>query len=394
MVVKGKKLTFKEYLQKVKSEFKGMTPRQKLEHFWEYYKWILGLLVALIALVCAIVSAVQSLNTTIRMAGALVNVEMTPDGFLLIQDDYGDRIGVQEDSEIITVHNMQFKDPYTTLDQTYALNIHESILGMVEGKSLDYILFDDVALPFFLDPEVLMDLREQFTTQELEDMGTSVIYLQMAETGEKIPVAINIADTAFYSQHILSKGPIYLGFISNTPRTEICRDFWLYLKGGQTEGMKTRLAGTVVDAELTEEGKTKLRQGFFAAQELALGDDRVELTSQSFVQSEGEEEAVADMVKANVQQSLQSGQLDYVIADQAALAQMSQKDFLDLGQILTPAELQALEGALVEHEGVPVAIDLAATGFAEYCQGKAYLAFNGATKRTEACQALWAFLNH
>ena len=29
MVVKGKKLTFKEYLQKVKSEFKGMTFRQK-----------------------------------------------------------------------------------------------------------------------------------------------------------------------------------------------------------------------------------------------------------------------------------------------------------------------------------------------------------------------------
>lgn len=386
MVVKGKKLTFKEYLQKVKSEFKGMTFRQKLEHFWAYYKWILVVLAATIFVVMVIISAIQSLNTQLRLAGALINVDMTADGFLMLQDGYAERIGLQEDTEIISIHNMQFKDPYTTMDQTYALNVHEGVLALAADQTLDYLMFDDVALSFFLDPELLLDLRELFSQQALDAMGAAVIWLQMADTEEKIPVAIEISDTAFYRQHVVGNKPIYLAFTCNSPRTEVCKDLWQYLKGGSTDTLQTHIAGTVVDATVTEEGLDKLTDGFFAAQSCVEGDHRVELTQQSFLQPEGQEE-----VKANVQASLQTGKLDYVIASMQALEEISA--LLDLRQVLTEQELAALEGSMVYEQDVPVAVKLSATAFGQHCEGEAYLAFSANTQRTEQCKALWAFVN-
>lgn len=393
MVVKGKKLTLKEYLAKVKSEFQGMTPRQKLEHFWEYYKGILIALAIIIAGTAIMVSAANSLNMELKLAGALVNVDANADGFLLLQDGYAEHAGLQQDKEQVTVHSMQFKDPFTTLDQTYALNVHESIVALANDKTLDYILFDDVALPFFLDPDLLMDLRQFFSQQALDAMGAAVIKLQMPQTGEEIPVAVDIRDTAFYHQYVVGDKPIYLGFVVSSPRIDTCKDLWQFLKGGSTELLQTRLAGTVVDAALTEEGFDRLTDGFFAAQGYAEGDDRVELTRQSLIQPEGETENVAAMVEKNVRNMLQQGALDYLVADEAAMQTLSDAELLDLRQIMTEAEIAELAEAVRYRDGVPVAVEMSATAFGRYCTGKAILCFNANTKRLEQCKALWAFMD-
>jgi hypothetical protein len=310
-----------------------------------------------------------------------------------LQEGYAERIGLQQDKEQVTVHNMQFKNPFTTLDQTYALNVHESVVGLANDRTLDYILFDDVALPFFLDPELLMDLRELYSQQALDAMGSAVIKLQMPETGEEIPVALDIRDTVFYRQYVVGDKPIYLGFVASSPRVEACKDLWQFLKGGSTEMLQTRLAGTVVDAALTEEGFQTLTDGFFAAQSYAEGDDRVELTRQSFVQPEGETENVAAMVQKNVRTMLQQGALDYLVADEAAMETLSDENLLDLRQILTEAELSQLAEAVRYREDVPVAVELSATAFGRYCNGKTILCFNANTKRVAQCKVLWAFLN-
>lgn len=393
MVVNGKKLTVRGYLQKVRSEFVGLTPRQKWEHFWEYYKGILVMLAVVIFIIAVIVGAINTLNTEVRLSGTLINVEVSPDGYVYLQDGYFERIGAQKGEEVVDLYNMQFADPFTTLDQTYALNVQENVVAMISDEELDYLMFDELALPFFLSPDNVMDLRELFTQQELDAMGMALIKLQIPETGELIPVAIDIRDTVFFREYIATDDPIYLAFSIKTPRKEACLDFWYFIKGGSTAGFQTRLAGTVIDAPVSDEGSKRLSEGFFEAQGYVPGDDRVELTKQSFIQPEGEEADAAQMVIDNVRTMLAEGTLDYFVVDEAALQTLADVQFLDLRQVLTEDQLAQLADAVVYRDEVPVAVELSATAFAPYCTGKAYLAFNEATNRVETCKALWAYLN-
>ena len=136
-----------------------------------------------------------------------------------------------------------------------------------------------------------------------------------------------------------------------------------------------------------------LSRGFFEKQGYALGDQRVELTIQSFLQPEGEQEDVAAMVQQNVRATLEEGSLDYLIAGQAALQTLSDVQLLDLRQILPEDQIAQLADSVLYRDGVPVAVKLSATALGQYCEGEAYLAFNANTQRTEQCKALWAFVS-
>ena len=63
MVVKGKRLTLKDHLHKIRDELAPMTPKQRWEHLWEYYKWVLGVLAGLVFIGAIIVTSVINNNT-------------------------------------------------------------------------------------------------------------------------------------------------------------------------------------------------------------------------------------------------------------------------------------------------------------------------------------------
>lgn len=380
MVVKGRRVTQKEHLEKLKAELKEMTPRQRLEHLWEYYKWIPGIFLGVVIVVCVVIASIQSLNMEIRLSGVMINVDVSPDGYVLLQDGMYDHLGADREKELVELRNMQFENPYTTLDQTYALDVQESVIAMISADQLDYLLYDELALPFFMDPETVMDLRELFTEEELTALGSAVIRLQMPETGELLPLAIDISDTEFAKNYLETDKAIYLSFSVITSRKEACLELWQYIKGGETQLLTTRLAGTVVDAEAEMED---LQEGFFEAQGYVVGDDRLELTRQSFLSTE---EGGQD-VQGAVQASILSGALDYVVAPQATLEQL--EGLADLRTILTEAQLEALSGGLIYFGDVPVAVSLSQAGITE---GEGCLAFTAASTHTQACMDFWKYL--
>lgn len=380
MVVKGKKLTVKEHWQKLVQELKGMTPREKLEHLWEYYKWVPGLFLGFVFLVCAIVVSIISMNTQLLISGVMINVDISPEGYVWLQDGYFERIGGQEGKEVVNLRNMQFEDPYTTVNQTYALDVRESVLALIASRELDYLLFDDLALPFFLDPESILDLRELFSQEELDALGTAVIKLQISETGEEIPVAIDVTDTAMFRDYMESDKTIYLAFSIVTTRKDACTDFWQFIKGGNTDTMDTVLAGTAVDTDLTEQTREALTHGFFEAQGYTVGDHRVDLTQQSVKTDDAE---ANELVRKDVLSQLADGGLDYVLCTDTSLLEQAQ--LLDLSQVLTAQELETLE--IIYRDEVPVAVAL--EGMTE---DKAYLAFSASTRHLGACRDFWQYI--
>lgn len=375
MVVKGKRLTLKDHWEKLKRELKGMTLKQKLEHLWEYYKWVLGVALGAVIIICTIVSSIITLNRELLLSGAIINVDVTPDGYVMLQEGYFERLGGEKGKESVDLHNMQFRDPYTTTDQTYAMDVYEGVMALVAAKTLDYIMFDDLALSFFLDPELLLDLREIFTEEQLADMGSAVIWVQMEDTGKRVPLAIDIRDTVFYREQVESDKNIYLSFGITSPRLETCLDFWNYIKGGQTGILKTALAGTALDVKLDEALKKILTQGAFEKLGCVEGDHRVELNEQTLEQE-------AQMVLDHVKKGLEEGSLDYLLCSAQALASLSDDLFMELEDIL-PADV------LANYTGSPVALELSALGITET---QTYLVFGANTKRADACKVLWELL--
>ena len=383
MVVKGKPLTIKEQWQRLKRELKDMTPKERLEHLWEYYKGVLVIFAIVVFSVAVTVSAIISMGQELRLGGAMINVTMSADGYVMLQNGYFERIGGQKGKDLVELHNMQFRNPYTTTDQTYALDVHESVVSMISGKVLDYVMFDDVALEFFLDPEMLMDLRQMFSEETVAGLGGAVIWVQIEETGEMIPLAVNIQDTAFYREHIESDQPVYLAFAVNTPRKDTCLDFWQYIKGGQTDTLQTVLSGAALDVTLEESTQALLTSGLFDALDCRVGDHRIDLTPQS--------QEMGDTLD-HVKKGLEIGTLDYVLCTADGLDALQGAEFSDLRQILPQQALTELEDGLVYQDGVPVAV-IAPIPQTHSSAKLVYLAFSANTQRQDACKALWGLLS-
>lgn len=372
MVVKGKKLTLREHWEKLKFELKDMTFKEKLEHLWEYYKWVLGIFLGFVFVVCTVIASIISLNTETLFSGVLINVDISPDGFVYLQSGYFDHIGGVEGKEVVDVRSMQFQNPYTTVDQTYALDVQESVMALISARSLDYLMFDELALPFFMDPETLLDLREIFTQEELDALGTAVIKLELPETGEQIPMAIDVSDTALFQEYMGSDEPIYLAFSIVSPHMDVCVDFWRFIKGGETDTMETMLAGTAVDVALTEEQEKLLTLDFFAAQGYTVGDHRVDFTQQSIKTEDAE---TNKLVREDVLAQLASGALDYVLCTDKTLLEQAQ--LLDLTQVLTTQELEEME--IIYRDEIPVAVTI----------NGLQLAFSANTKHLQIINELW-----
>lgn len=390
MVVQGKKLTQKEHWQKLKSELKDMTPKQKLEHLWEYYKWVLGVVGAFILIVATVIASIISLNTETILSGAIVNVPVNMEGYVMLQEGFYNHAKT-EGRQMVGITSFTLQNPYTTVEHTYTWDVIDSVTAMVGSDSLDYLMYDELAAIFFMTPDYFTDLRELFSEEELEAMGNAVIELQNEETGEYFPIAIDIRDTEFYDFYMLEDKTIYLSFSSRLPRKEACKDFWQYLKGGKTTVLQTMLAGFVIDAPLAEDSVKTLKTDFFKDQGYTLGDHRVEFATQSFlpaVDEQGVDQTPA--IRKKVLAMLEDGTMDHVLCGADSFAQLNKEKLLDLSQIMTEEQLRELDGVLILENGVAVAVDISGLPrFVGETEGPVYLAFSAETKRLQACKDLW-----
>ena len=394
MVVKGRRLTIKEQWQKLKDELKDMTPRERWEHLWEYYKWVLGVVFIMVIIIAAIIASIITLGTETIITGTIVNVPVNLEGYSRLQDGYYQHAKT-EGRQAVGLTNFTFLDPYTTVEQTYTWDIIESITAMIGADKMDYMMYDDLAAEFFRSTDFFADLREVFTQEELDAMGNAVIKLKLDGMEEAVPIAIDIRDTVFYKEYVQSTKPIYLSFSVRLPREDACRDFWQYIKGGDTALLQTMIAGVAVDAPLKSGTDAELKEAFFASQGYKDGDQRVELVKESLAPALDEDgEDLAPVVRQAILEMLEDGSMDYVLCDADALAQFGTTAFLPLDQILSAEQLADMETSLITADGNAMAVDVSTLPwFADKTEGAVYLAFSANTENLQICKDLWNMIS-
>ncbi len=220
------KPTLKDRWNKLIETLKPMTPEKRLEHLWEYYKWVLVVVFLVVCVISIVVSAVQNAKTQVLISGVAVNLDIGADGYTYLAEDMFTILGGSGKYQTVEFTSSQIADINKTQQIEYTYNAIMRNIALVEGKMLDYMLVDTVGLSTYMSYDLFLDLGQVLTQEELTALEEDLIYLQYEETDERIPVAVNIRSTEFFQKHVGSDGPFYLTFIANTTRLEACRTLW------------------------------------------------------------------------------------------------------------------------------------------------------------------------
>ena len=220
--------------QELKDTLRPMPWKKKLEHLWEYYKWVLVVLIVAAAIIYIAVVGYSNARVEGLFYGEVVNLSFDTEGVEYLREDFLDHLGgVQGDQKVsLFMSNLVVGDDMT-YDNYYAPLMRTS--SEITNGTLDYFLVDSAALTCYFNEEILLDLRLLFTEEELAQIGDNLVYVLYEETGEKIPMAINVTDSAFVTNRLTHKTATYLCFVANTERQETCKIFYDYFMAYQPE---------------------------------------------------------------------------------------------------------------------------------------------------------------
>lgn len=218
----------------LKKNLEGMTFGEKVDHIWTYYKEIFFVMAIAGLLLFVFAWTLFAPKKEVVFGGALCNVSMKQSCYYYLTEEYHERIGAGN-REKVDVASLVFTQPtlVSEVDNSYKQSM--SLISMVEAKTVDYMMLDQYAMEYYIPYELYIDLREIFTSEELESWGDKVIKAQ-PEGGEAYPIAIDITELPFIQE--ASGKQIFIAFAANTERPDLCRDVWEYILAWTPEATK------------------------------------------------------------------------------------------------------------------------------------------------------------
>ena len=93
---------------------------------------------------------------------------------------------------------------------------------------MDYFLLDESGMQMYKDNATFSSIEESLTAEQLAQFADALVYGDHEELGV-YPVAVDITDTDFAQNCLMSADRVYLGFCGNTGRTAQNSQFFQYL---------------------------------------------------------------------------------------------------------------------------------------------------------------------
>ena len=222
-----------------RAAFRAMSPGEKLEYIWEYYKWpILLTMLVLGILIWAAQRELTKREPVLYLA--LVNVTVGEDleqalttGYLTASDKNPRR------QEVYVYRDLYLSDDADVLNHEYAYASRTKVMGAVQTQKLDVVLmnreaydllsaqgyllpFDDAALPplFVVSNEVVVS--DNAIEWQLNEAAT---HERVTETVQN---ALAMSDCPLF-QAAGFEGNVYAGVIANSPRPAEALRYLQYL---------------------------------------------------------------------------------------------------------------------------------------------------------------------
>ena len=215
---------WKQYRQMMK----GLPFKEKVSHTFYSYKLELCAIAFLLGVLWFVGLSVVNANTNIVLGGDVMNVSLSEEGFQYISDDYFESLGLRS-----FLNKLQVVESYYALsdngDYEYNQTVHNQTVALVSAERLDFQIASKGAMEMFLSEGIYMDLRKFFTEEELARWEGKILYVQYEETGEMVPMALDISGIPFIETYYEGKEDVFFMVIFNTPRKEQLRHFYEYI---------------------------------------------------------------------------------------------------------------------------------------------------------------------
>ena len=194
-----------------------MTYKEKLNHIWTYYKWLLVVLIVLIMAVSILLACITNLRKINLMGGITVNIEMSDEGKAYLGDEFKEKIGTGKKRETVICSSMMVGKG-ETYEEGFSI---QSVEAMCAGQDLDYMILDQDGFGVFLRRGIYKDLTELFSEEELLELQGKGIGIGYNSENEAI--ALDITDCPFAQKNIQTKDKAYFVVVVNAPNAQNCR---------------------------------------------------------------------------------------------------------------------------------------------------------------------------
>ena len=218
----------REY-KKLKETIKPMTFKEKIQHIFYCYKPEMYVTALITFVFVFFISCIITANTELVIAGDLMNLSISDEGLAYLTDDYVERLGGKQFLKKFSIEEIYFtmEEDSDSLEYNYQ-SVSQTVSRMVAGM-LDFQILSKGGLELFIGEGFYMDLRKFMTEEELAQWEGKIVYIEYEGSTERIPVALDISDTAFAKDCMPYFGPYFFTVVYTTPRLEQCRDFFDYL---------------------------------------------------------------------------------------------------------------------------------------------------------------------
>lgn len=176
------------------ASFRALSPKKKLEHILYYYKWYILAGIGLLWLLIALITTIFGNQKESLISGIFLNVATSEDGYTYLEDGYWEACGSDSNTraEVTTSRSLDFSTEVLSEDDSMSFII---VSSMIAARTLDYIITDESTLEGFWEQEVVLDLREILSEEELAGYDTieidgtiAAIRLSGSDFSEKYPL--------------------------------------------------------------------------------------------------------------------------------------------------------------------------------------------------------------
>ena len=221
-------------LKKLRHDLKPMTFRQKVDHLWTYYRWVIIVVVMTCLLISMLTTMYINANTNTLLAGVYINVNLDDTAREYLQTDFQETYKTGVKWEDLVLKEVVLEDFSKTQDLEGNQYTLTSIHALFAGKSVDYIIADQEGLetvwPTDQAEDAFLDLSTFLTEEELAQLTADgkMLYMGGAESGT--PMAVEISDLPLVKEHFQTGDElVFFCVVTNSERLEMARTFWDYL---------------------------------------------------------------------------------------------------------------------------------------------------------------------
>ena len=225
----------KQKWKEEKAAFRSLSLGGKLQYFWDYYKFVLIILLVLILVVPEGIRIARRANTKKLLSVVLMNNFFGQEAAEYMRDRFEKEIGAGK-RETVELDTSIAIEPEIEMSQSN-MAAQIKLIGLNESKDLDVIVFPEENLDWLLNQGVLMPMEEVVDEETFRSLGLDPVMgferffsepddngnIEVMEDKENEHVyAVNYSTDSFLTTSgiYFGEGDIMIGFGIRSERTD------------------------------------------------------------------------------------------------------------------------------------------------------------------------------